>query len=166
MSEIPTQRQLRIGRATVGLLGLDIALNRLLQETGVSGAEAAARLYEEVHRQNYIPAGMEDEYRLALGREYERLRTGRAASGEGLVVRVLGPGCVSCNNLRHIVIEVMGGMGIAADVVQVHDQDEIGRFGIMQTPALLINGKVMCAGRLPTSSQIEEWLRAAVAGRE
>jgi hypothetical protein len=166
MSDTPTRRQLRIGRAAVGLIGLDIALNRLLNEAGVSGAAAAARLYDAVQKENYIPAGMEDAYRQALGREFERLRAGRAASGEDLVVRVLGPGCVSCNNLRNIVIEVMNGMGLAADVFQVHDPDEIGRFGIIRTPALLINGKVMCAGRLPTSSQIEEWLRAAAEGRE
>jgi hypothetical protein len=59
----------------------------------------------------------------------------------------------------------MNEMGIAADVFQVYDLDEIGRFGIIQTPALLINGKVKCAGRLPTSSQIEEWLRDAVDAR-
>ena len=165
ISDTPTQRHLRIGRATVGLVGLDIALNRLLNEAGQGYDEAVALLYEEVKKQNYIPAGMEEQYRQALGREYERLRSGREASDQDLVIRVLGPGCVSCNNLQNIVIEVMSEMGIAADVFQVHDLDEIGRFGIIQTPALLINGKVKCAGRLPTSSQIEEWLRDAVDGK-
>lgn len=164
ISEIPTQRQLRIGRATVGLVGLDIALNRLLNQKGADQAEAVARLYGEVARQNYIPAGMEEEYRQALAREYERLRAGREDKGDGLVIRILGPGCVSCNNLQKIVIEVMSGMGLGADIFQVHDLDEIGRFGITMTPALLINGKVKCAGRLPTSSQVEEWLRGELAG--
>jgi small redox-active disulfide protein 2 len=163
VSEVPTRRQLRIGRATVGLIGLDIVLNRLLSEAGVGEEEAVARLYDEVEKRNYIPAGMEEEYRQALGREYVRLKEGRAVGVQDLVIRVLGPGCVSCNNLQNIVIEVMSEMGLAADVFQVHDPDEIGRFGIIQTPALLINGKVKCAGRLPTSSQIEEWLRAELA---
>lgn len=161
MSDTPTQRQLRIGRATVGLLGLDIALNRLLGEGEVDRGEAVDRLYDEVKKQNYIPGGMEEEYRQALAKEYERLQAGHAATDQDLVIRVLGPGCVSCNNLQNIVIEVMSELGIAADVFQVHDLDEIGRFGIIQTPALLINGKVKCAGRLPSSSQIEEWLRDA-----
>jgi small redox-active disulfide protein 2 len=165
ISDTPTQRHLRIGRATVGLVGLDIALNRLLNETDQDHDKAVALLYEEVKKQNYVPAGMEEQYRQALGREYERLKSGREASDQDLVIRVLGPGCVSCNNLQNIVIEVMNEMGIAADVFQVYDLDEIGRFGIIQTPALLINGKVKCAGRLPTSSQIEEWLRDAVDAR-
>ncbi|MCK4838447.1 MAG: thioredoxin family protein [Desulfobulbaceae bacterium] len=164
MSDTPIQRQLRVGRATVGLLGLDIVLNQLLGKAGLGYEEAVTQLYEEISKQNYIPAGMEEQYRQALGREYERLRSGQEASEQDLVIRVLGPGCVSCNNLQNIVIEVMSEMGIAADVFQVHDLDEIGRFGIIQTPALLINGKVKCAGRLPTSSQIEEWLRDFIDG--
>lgn len=163
MSDTPTQRQLRVGRATVGLVGLDIALNRLLNQGDLADEKAVTLLYEEVEKQNYIPAGMEEQYRQALAREYERLRSGREASADDLVIRILGPGCVSCNNLQNIVIEVMNEMGLAADVFQVHDLDEIGRFGIIQTPALLINGKVKCAGRLPTSSQIEEWLRDTIS---
>lgn len=163
INEPPIQRSLRIGRATVGLIGFDIAVNRLLGETGLDHDEAVDRLYVEIEKNNYIPAGMEEQYRQALRREYERLKAGRAAEGQDLVIRVLGPGCVSCNNLQNIVIEVMSGMGLAADVLQVHDLDEIGRFGVMQTPALLINGKVKCAGRLPSSSQIEEWLRETVS---
>ena len=53
----------------------------------------------------------------------------------------------------------MDEMQVAADIFQVHDLDEIGRFGVMQTPALIINGKLKSVGRLPTRSQIEEWLR-------
>jgi len=57
------------------------------------------------------------------------------------------------------VIEIMNDIDVAADVFQVHDLDEIGRFGIMRTPALVINGHVKCAGRLPTRAQVEGWLR-------
>ncbi|MFO7605394.1 MAG: thioredoxin family protein [Desulfurivibrionaceae bacterium] len=161
VNDAPVQRQIRIGRATVGLVGFDIEVNRLLAEPDLDHAEAVARLYEEVARQNYIPAGMEDEYREALAREFDRLKGGRENEDGDLVIRVLGPGCVSCNNLQSVVIEAMSRMGIAADVFQVHDPDEIGRFGITRTPALLINGQVKCSGKLPTSSQVEEWLREA-----
>ncbi|OQX16706.1 MAG: hypothetical protein BWK76_11200 [Desulfobulbaceae bacterium A2] len=79
-----------------------------------------------------------------------------------MVIRILGTGCVSCNNLQRLLIEIMQDMGIAADVVQVHDLDEIGRFGVMRTPALLINGRVKCAGVVPSRAQVEEWLRQEV----
>lgn len=166
VNDAPIQRQLRIGRATVGLVGFDIVMNRLLGQADLDHDEAVGRLYEEIAKRNYIPAGMEDEYREALGREYERLKGGRENEAGDLVIRVLGPGCVSCNNLQSVVIEVMSVMGIGADVFQVHDPDEIGRFGVMRTPALLINGKVKCSGRLPTSSQVEGWLREVIDARK
>jgi hypothetical protein len=50
-------------------------------------------------------------------------------------------------------------MGMAADIEQIHDPDEIGRQGIIMTPALTINGRVKSGGRLPTRAQVEQWLR-------
>jgi len=50
-------------------------------------------------------------------------------------------------------------MGITADIFQVHDLDEIGRFGVMQTHALVIDNKFKCTGRLPSRARVEEWLR-------
>ena len=99
-----------------------------------------------------------DNYRQALAREIERLRGGQAGAAGHLEVRILGSGCVSCNNLQQVVIEIMADRGLAADVLQVHDRDEIGRFGVLQTPALVINGQVKCTGRLPSRAQIEEWM--------
>ena len=53
----------------------------------------------------------------------------------------------------------MQEMGLAADIEQVHDLDEIWRHGVLSTPALVINGQVLCAGRIPTRAEVEEWLR-------
>lgn len=156
------QRTLKIGRATVGLLGVDIALRRALAAREKPEEEVLTGLYAEVARHNYIPPGKEELYREALTREYERQLAGETGGGEGhLEIRILGPGCVSCNNLQKMVIEIMSEQQLAADVFQVHDPDEIGRFGILRTPALVVNGEVRCAGRLPSKAQVEEWLREA-----
>lgn len=158
IDDAPQQRQLKIGQATIGLLGLDVALARL-KESNLKRSEAIRQLFEAIASQNYIPTGMQEQYREALAREYDRLQSGRQSKDETLTIRILGPGCVSCNNIQKLVIEIMDEMQVAADIFQVHDLDEIGRFGVMQTPALIINGKLKSAGRLPTRSQIEEWLR-------
>lgn len=158
------QRRLKIGRATVGLLGVDIALRRALAARETPRQEVLARLYEEVARHNYIPPGKEDLYRKALIREYDRQLAGDSGRPEAhLEIRILGPGCVSCNNLQKMVIEIMSEQQLAADVFQVHDPDEIGRFGIVRTPALVVNGEVRCVGRLPPKAQVEEWLRDAAS---
>ncbi len=69
IDEAPLQRQLRIGQATIGLLGLDVALNRLIQEK-LNRETAINELFRAIADQNYIPFGMEDKYRQALAREY------------------------------------------------------------------------------------------------
>lgn len=162
VSDAPIQRNLRIGRATVGLIGLDVALNRVLAEPDLDEREAAERVFAEIAEHNYVPAGMEDAYREAMAREVARLRGKGGEPGGDLVIRILGPGCTACNNLQKIVLEAMASMGVAADIFQVHDLDEIGRFGVTRTPALVINGKVKSAGIHPSPAQVEEWLREAM----
>ncbi len=154
-----TSRTIRIGNMNIGLIGLDIAINRAAAK-GLKEAEAMDFLYREVKKQNYIPVAMEEQYKIALFREYTEHLQGKKSYGDGLVIRIFGPGCVSCNGLQKLVIEVLAAMGIAADIEQIHDPDEIGRAGIIQTPALMINNELKSCGLLPTRAQIEQWIRS------
>ena len=162
VNEAPLQRNLKIGRATVGLIGLDVALNRVISNSRLDTATAAEKVFIEIAKNNYVPPGMEAAYREAIAREVERLRQGREQESGDLVIRILGPGCTACNNLQKVVLEAMASMGVAADIFQIHDLDEIGRFGVTRTPALVINGKVKSAGIHPSPAQVEEWLREAM----
>jgi len=164
MSDIPLQRTIKIGKATVGLIGLDVSLARILREDGLAEDEAVDRLLAAVSRDNYIPAGTTDLYRQALRHELRRQRGEKVERGPGLDIRILGPGCVSCNKLNTLVIEALQRLGIAADVEQVHDLDEIWRYGVTRTPALIVNGEVKSSGRMPTPAQVEEWLREGNGG--
>jgi hypothetical protein len=58
-----------------------------------------------------------------------------------------------------MVIEVLNSMNLAADIEKIHDPDEIGRYGVVLTPALMINGEVKSGGLMPTKAQIEQWIR-------
>ncbi len=163
VSDAPLQRQLKVGRAAVGIIGLDVALNRVLADPELNEAAAAKQVFAEIREKNYIPPGMEEAYCEAIEKEVARLRAGRAARSGDLVIRILGPGCTACNNLQKVVLEAMARMGAAADIFQIHDPDEIGRFGVTRTPALVINGKIKSAGIHPSPAQVEEWLREALA---
>ncbi|MCK5070436.1 MAG: thioredoxin family protein, partial [Desulfocapsa sp.] len=66
--DTPTQRMLKIGKATIGLIGLDIALNKALAEK-IPVENIDEHLYQEIRTQNYIPPGMMQEYKAALKRE-------------------------------------------------------------------------------------------------
>lgn len=155
--DTPTQRMLKIGKATIGLIGLDIALNKAFAEN-IPVDMASEYLYAAIRSQNYIPAGMTNDYKSALEREYRKLLGQEVDDDEDIIIRIFGTGCISCNGLRDAVIDAMMKADIAADIHMIHEPDEIGRHGITATPALMINGTVKIAGIHPTPVQLEEWL--------
>jgi len=73
-------------------------------------------------------------------------------------IQVLGPGCMKCVKLYDEVQKVLESAKINAQVEKVEKIDEIMKFAVAMTPALVIDGEVKCAGRVPTRSEIEEWV--------
>ncbi len=160
--EQPLKRTIKIGRAAVGLVGLDLIMARALADN-LTADKAIDFIYSAVKERNYIPDSARALYRQSLKREYERLREGREQSREkGLNIEILGPGCVSCNRLNDMIFDILQDLGVAADIMQIHELDEIWRHGVLATPALIINGSVKCAGRLPASSEVREWLEQEI----
>jgi len=153
-----TSRTIRIGTTNIGLIGLDLAINKAAAD-GLAEAEAMDFLFQAIKKKNYIPPNMVEKYKLALFREYAKHLQGATGEQEGVVIRIFGPGCVSCNSLQTLVIEVLAEMNIGADIEQIHDPDEIGRAGVLQTPALMINGQLKSFGLLPTRALVEQWIR-------
>jgi len=119
---------------------------------------AVAFLFTSVARGNYVPTAAEPTYREALRGEYRRRQGIQGAEPGILTIRVLGSGCVTCNKLSAMLFEALQKFGLAADMESVHDLDEIWRFGVTKTPALIINGAVKCAGRMPFPAEVEEWV--------
>lgn len=76
-----------------------------------------------------------------------------------LEVKVLGTGCARCKELEKMCIDVAAENNITADIQKVTDLKDIMSYGIMQTPGLVINGKVMLSGKLPTKSTLLHWLK-------
>jgi small redox-active disulfide protein 2 len=73
-------------------------------------------------------------------------------------VIVFGPGCYSCDKLEQDVMAVLSETGIEASLNHISDPQLMAQYGILPTPALLINGKVKCTGRVPSKSFIKKWL--------
>lgn len=77
------------------------------------------------------------------------------------VVEVLGPGCQKCQYVEKIVREVVDAAGIPVEVRHVTDFADIVSRGVMSTPGLVIDGRVVLAGRVPTREQVAAWLGVA-----
>ncbi len=75
-------------------------------------------------------------------------------------VKVLGPGCKRCEATETMVRDAAAKLGIDVKVEKVTDYAEIARFGIVSTPGIVIDGKVVHAGGLPREDALEKWLRS------
>ena len=159
--DTPLQRTIRIGNVTVGLLGLDIALVQL-SGMEISEDDAVEFLFEQVSRKNYIPQHAVKPYKEALRKEYRHYRNQDKSDSHGLTIRVLGRPCVTCNKLKTMLIDILQKKNIAADIEDVQDLDEIWRYGVTKTPALIINGALKSAGIQPSRMQLEEWVEEAM----
>ena len=73
-------------------------------------------------------------------------------------IQVLGPGCANCARLEKNTREAIAMAGIDAEIIKVTDYAEIMAYGIMSTPGLVIDGKVVSYGRVPSAGDIATWL--------
>ncbi len=73
-------------------------------------------------------------------------------------IEVLGPGCENCRRLEANVREAVMMAGVEAEIIKVTDYAEIGAHGVLSTPGLVIDGKVVSAGRIPSAGNIAVWL--------
>ncbi|MGE0088928.1 MAG: thioredoxin family protein [Bacteroidales bacterium] len=73
-------------------------------------------------------------------------------------IKVLGTGCPKCKTLEKLTQETVEKLGINAIVSKVEDIVDIMNYGVMRTPALVINGKVVLSGRIPSENELTEIL--------
>lgn len=74
-------------------------------------------------------------------------------------IEILGSGCQKCNTLYNNAKEAAAEMGLAAEFVKVEDFKEIMKYGVMTTPALVVNGVVKLAGKVPGKEDIKALLK-------
>jgi small redox-active disulfide protein 2 len=76
-----------------------------------------------------------------------------------MIIKVLGSGCANCKRLEALSLKVAKDLGIEAEVVKVTDYAEIMKYPIMSTPGLVVNEKLVSAGRIPNEAEIAGWLK-------
>lgn len=157
--------QLRVKGNLIGIVGLQEVMEAMQsdyceQNDAVIGEEMIRRLVAH----NYMPDSARENYAKALVREF-RSFLGQPVEEEalnGLEVLILGPGCAQCSRLETDVRDVMAEMSVPGELIHVTDLREIGRYGVMGMPALIINKKIVSVGTTPEKRKIRQWLEEAV----
>ena len=75
-----------------------------------------------------------------------------------LTIKVLGSGCENCRKVEATARQVVSTMGMQAEIIKVTDWEEIKKYPILATPGLVINEKLVCAGRIPNEAEVTTWL--------
>jgi small redox-active disulfide protein 2 len=73
-------------------------------------------------------------------------------------IEILGPGCAKCHELDKRTREVVQELGLDASVEYVKDINKIIEYGILTTPGLVVDGKVVCSGHVPSKDEITKLL--------
>jgi len=75
-------------------------------------------------------------------------------------IKILGPGCIRCEQVEKVIREALSETGVKADVCKVKDFKQIASYGVFGTPAVVIDGEVKSVGKIPKKDEILGWLES------
>ena len=79
-----------------------------------------------------------------------------------ITIKVLGPGCMNCEKVEQNTRNAVTYMGLEAEISKVTDREKMQNYGLLATPGLVINEKLVCAGRIPEEGEVMTWLADAM----
>jgi len=77
-------------------------------------------------------------------------------------IKVLGSGCANCKRLEQITRKVVDSLAVDANIEKVTDYQEIVDLGVITTPELIVNGEVVSSGRIPSETEVTDWIIGAL----
>lgn len=151
---------INIDGTKIGLIGLVQVIDEIKSITIPNENRLKIILLEKLKIQNYVPPSKEGEYANALLREYKKsmgLPVEEAECEETVIqIRILGPGCSACDQMEQDVKSILAELNIAADVDHVRDINQIVEYGMVRTPSLVLNDKIVLNGRSLSKSQLKK----------
>ena len=80
-----------------------------------------------------------------------------------LTIKVLGSGCANCKQLEQLAKKAVAQLGVEAEVIKVTDPTKYVDYGVLSTPGLVINGKTVSSGRVPSIAEITSFVTSVLA---
>ena len=79
---------------------------------------------------------------------------------ETVIIEILGTGCPKCKKLEENARKAVEELGAASEISKISGIEDIINYGVMSTPAIAVNGKIRCSGRIPDVEEIKEWVKS------
>ncbi len=79
-----------------------------------------------------------------------------------LNIQVLGPGCANCARVEEIAQKVVQSLAVEATIVKLKDREAWKSYGLLSTPGLVVNEKLVCGGRIPSETEVTDWITQAL----
>ncbi len=79
-------------------------------------------------------------------------------------IKVFGTGCARCNDLTKMIEDIVAARGCKSSVNKVTDLKEMMAAGVFSTPAVMVDGVLKCTGRVPTQTEVAQWLDGVDGG--
>jgi len=157
--------QMKISKFRSGNYRVQTACSKLAgAHKTMTEEEIKAALIAELKKSNYIPDSARKDYERAFYSGFKKFVGEPEVECEkaaGLEIKVLGKGCFRCRQLEQDVMAVLTEMNIEADLEHVNEIQDIAAYGVLGLPGLVINGKIMAAGSIPSKAKLKEWFLAA-----
>ena len=80
-----------------------------------------------------------------------------------LNIKILGSGCANCQKVEQIAKKVVAMLSVDATIQKVTEMQDIMKYPILSTPGLVVNEKLVCAGRIPSEAEVTTWVTSALA---
>jgi small redox-active disulfide protein 2 len=81
-----------------------------------------------------------------------------------LKIKILGPGCPNCEQVEAAAKKVVASFAVEAEIEKVTDPADIRSYNVLATPGLVINEKLVVAGRIPSEAEVSSWVANALVG--
>jgi small redox-active disulfide protein 2 len=153
--------QIRVGKHRTGVVGLEEAMKEVREEYhNCSDQKIGAIMVMKLSKKNYIPSTVENLYESAFLHEYKKF-IGEPVPKipvNGIEIKILGAGCPTCDRLEQDLMGLIEELGVQADLEHIRDVKKISQYGVMGTPAIVINDKVRVVGSVPSRARLKEFI--------